>query len=189
MMRRFPAAAIALLSMALSACGAREVALSAYGQGAATPQISGVPVPVATQADEADVARAIDQVRGAARPDPKDAAEDDAVDYGKMGPADFNTMPLKVTLSADCATTGQAMQATAVTLAGSKLAFVAAYSDNDFVPNFTYVPGEGNPTGTFTWTWEITPTTPRGDAMVNVVSSKGKKGASFKAPFRVADSC
>lgn len=189
MVRRFPAAAIACLMLALSACGAREVPLAA-GEGTVPGVASPAPsVPSDTAADPDEAARAIEQARAGANPKERRGTTQDGVDYGKMGPADFNTMPLTVSLSASCAQPGQTMRATAETLPGSKLAFVAAYSDNDFVPNFTYVPAEGNPTGTFTWAWEITPTTPRGDAMVNVVSSKGKKGASFKAPFRVADSC
>ncbi|MDX1450225.1 MAG: hypothetical protein R3246_14325, partial [Acidimicrobiia bacterium] len=127
------------------------------------------------------------------KPKARAAGNEPAPDDDEGGPADHNTMPLDVTLNKECATPGTVMEATATTLPDSKLAFAASYADNDFVPNFTYVPAEGNPTGTFTWTWEITPAHPRGDALVTVVAAKrGKKqnrGASYEAPFVVADRC
>jgi hypothetical protein len=185
--RLFPALALLLLT----ACGSREVIIG--GNGAPVP-VTSSPTPTMLTAfpGPTGAAEAIERLRAertdsSARPTKRPDAK--RVDYGKMGPADHNTMPLRVTLSATCATPGQAMQATAETLPGAKLAFAAGYSDNDFPPNFTYVPGEGNPTGTFTWTWEITPTTPRGNAVVMVVAGKDDQGASYKAPFRVANSC
>jgi hypothetical protein len=190
MRRLFPAAALLL---ALAACGSREVSLTGYGLGAAptgpAPQAvmatDLAPSPILGAAVPADLRAQV--VPGSRKK--AGSKNGGPVDYGKMGAADFNTMPLTVTLGADCATPGQVMSATAETLPGSKLAFAAAYSDNDFVPSFAYYPGETNVTGTVTWTWEITPNTPRGDAVVTVVAAKEKKGASYKAPFRVADAC
>ncbi|HVL33031.1 MAG TPA: hypothetical protein VM600_05555, partial [Actinomycetota bacterium] len=64
-----------------------------------------------------------------------------------------------------------------------------AYSDNSLVPDFSYVPAEGNPSGTFTWTWVIRPDIPPGESLLTVVAAKGNKGASYDRPFRIARSC
>lgn len=190
MRRLFPAA---ILILALCACGSREVILGPNGQPVETSAAQQTPIgaPPSVSAVPDDVERAIAQARrdAAPRPSKKTRKGRGTVDYGAMGPGSNNTMPLSVRLNTTCAMPGQTMQATATTLEGSKLAFAAAYSDNDFVPNFTYVPGEGNPTGTFTWTWQLSPTTPKGDAVVTVVAAKDDKGASYKAGFRVSDSC
>lgn len=105
------------------------------------------------------------------------------------GPAAENTMALRVTLNRTCARVGDDMEAIAVTEKGSKLAFAAAYSDNTLVPDFTYVPGDANPTGTYTWRWIIRPDISPGDAILTVVASKGQRGATFNQPFRIATSC
>jgi hypothetical protein len=105
------------------------------------------------------------------------------------GPARHNTMPLRVTLNRHCARAGDQMAATAQTLEGAALGFAAAYSNNDIAPDFTYVSGEANPTGTFTWTWVIRPTIPAGSAFLSVVAEKAPKGASWDEPFRIANEC
>lgn len=185
MIRRFP-----LIVLLLAAgCGSRAVPIAGSGEFAApvaasSAPVTAAPITAAPMNPVPDAAPSIPTSGGAGGGRAKQP-----VDYGEMGPADFNTMALSVTLSAACATPGQTMQATAVTEPGSKLAFAAGYSDNDFVPNHAYVPGEANPTGTFTWSWQITPTTPRGDAVVYTVAAKEDRGASYKSPFRVADSC
>lgn len=105
------------------------------------------------------------------------------------GPARTNTLPLDVTLNRHCARRGDTMEAKAVSPPDTTFAFAAAYSDNDLIPDFTWVRGEANPTGTFTWTWVIRPTIPDGAAQLTVVASKDDKGASWNEPFRIASSC
>lgn len=106
------------------------------------------------------------------------------------GASPFNNMPLTLTLSARCAEPGDVIEAKAVTLPGSKLAFAAYYmSNNDFVPDMQYVPGQANVTGTYTWRLALRPTTPMGDARVSVVSSKAKRGAAVTEAFTVSRSC
>lgn len=183
MILRFPALLAAALILA--GCGSREVILDAGGapvqptaiatpSGASTPSVTESVVAQVLPSDQASA-------RATARPTPRPTFTG--------GPADHNTMPLEVTLSRTCARRGDLMQATATTRPGSKLAFVASYSSNEDPPDFTYIPGEGNPTGTFTYSWEITPTRPYGEALMTVVAAHEKDGASYEAPFRVAETC
>jgi hypothetical protein len=81
------------------------------------------------------------------------------------------------------------MEATATTVPSASLSFAVAYSDNNFIPDFTYVPTFQNTSGSFTWRWILRPTTPSGQAVLVVVAAKGKKGASYQIPFRVASQC
>lgn len=97
-------------------------------------------------------------------------------------------MPLEVTM-ANCMKPGDTAEATAISSKGAKLAFTASYRDNNFVPDFTYIEGSANPTGTFTWRWLLRPDTPPGDALLTAVAAKDGKGASFDHPFRVARTC
>lgn len=184
------AAFMVAAALVLAGCGSREVVLDPSGVPAseaasptANPVDPGTPVP-GEQASTV-VPESVEELPSTPAPGPGRSA----------GPADHNTMPLVVTLNRTCATPGTLMQATAETVHESRLAFAASYADNSFTPNFTYVPAEGNPTGTFTWSWEITPQHPRGDALVTVVAAKDgdgdedARGASYEAPFRVADHC
>lgn len=100
-----------------------------------------------------------------------------------------NTLPLEVTLNRSCARPGDVMQAEAVTVPEALMGFAAAYSDNDYAPDFTYVPAETNVTGTFTWTWTLKPDTPKGDAELTVLAAKGDRNSTVRVPFRVAASC
>ncbi|HEX9774864.1 MAG TPA: hypothetical protein VGB83_04710 [Actinomycetota bacterium] len=120
---------------------------------------------------------------------PSSPPPEDTVQYGPPGPGPNNTMPLKVTLTPTCAEPGDTMSSTATTLPGAQLAFTASYSDNNRIPDFEYVPGEANPTGTFTWRWEILPTHPRGEGQLSVVAALDDRGASYKVDFRIADRC
>lgn len=99
-------------------------------------------------------------------------------------------MPFAVIMSATCARPGDQMRVDVVTLAGAQVGFAAAYSDNNVVPDIFWVRGEANPTGSVTWTWVIKPTTPPGDAWLEVVAAKKpNKGATYEGRFRVAASC
>lgn len=99
-------------------------------------------------------------------------------------------MVLKVTLNRSCAKHGDEMVSEAVTEPGAQITFAAGYvSSNDLPPDFEYVPKEANVTGTHTWRWVIRPDIRPGDAMLSVVASKGRKGASYNIPFRVATAC
>lgn len=180
------AAVLIVSSVLLTACGSRPVLVGRDGTIAA----GGITVP------PSDVGETpIDDPAASPFPTvtPRAVATTapdggNALGFGS-GPGEHNTMPLQVTLSRSCVRPGEEMQATAVTLPASKLAFAAAYSDNSIVPDFTYTPAEANPTGTFTWTWVIRPTIPPGDALVSVVAAKDDRGASFEAPFRIARAC
>jgi hypothetical protein len=97
-------------------------------------------------------------------------------------------MPLEATINRTCARVGDEMSSTATTVKNAQLAFSAGYTDNSLVPDFTFVPKESNPTGTYTWTWVIRPMRP-GPANLSVVASKDGKGAAYNIPFRVAEKC
>ena len=98
-------------------------------------------------------------------------------------------MPLNVTMSASCVRPGDQMTVVAETVKGAQVGFAAAYSDNDFVPDIFWVRGEANPTGKATWAFVIRPTTPPGDAVLEVVAAHEGKGATYEGYFRVAASC
>jgi len=191
MKTRFPAVLL-VLAVALAACsgdtgtldGGAPMAVSAQdaATGSGPPgDVTGTGGPTGASASPS----------GSARPAARASEEPAPFGGPTPGPAAHNTMPLDVTLSATCARPGDTMHATAETPPSSKLAFTAAYEEDDhgYVPDFHYVEDEMNPTGTYTWTWVIKPNIDPGEALVTVVAAKNDKGASFNAPFRVARSC
>jgi len=185
--RRFPAA-IAVLALTLAGCGARLE--GADGARAAVPATGAISDATDTggQGGTSPASGPTADGNGTSAARGSGGTTADPVVW-PSGPGKDNTLPLEVTLSAECVQPGSTLSATAAAVKGARLAFATRYSDNDFVPDIKYVPGEANPTGTFTWTWQITPTHPRGDAGVIVVAAKGDRGASYDAPFLIADRC
>lgn len=127
-------------------------------------------------------------------------AADDSLTPGATGspsrgisgsPSDPGTQefPLELTVAPACATRNQTMRATAVTEPQTRLGFVASYSDDNYVPDFTYVESAANPTGTYTWIWVLKPDTPLGEGLVTVVAAKEGRGGARKARFLVAEKC
>jgi hypothetical protein len=174
---------VGALALAASACGSKVANLNDQ-----QPGTSSSVVPTSTSSSPAALApRASASTIAAAR-------------QGKTAPVAIptgqeqlqkNDFAISLSLNATCATPGQTMRAEVATIPGATLALTSYYeSNNGYTPDLQYVPGEADPSGTFTWTWVLKPDTPLGRAKVTALAGKsGRGGASASRYFLVARSC
>lgn len=178
---------LVLLASLASACGARSVEVGPHDMMAVRPIGEGTRQQVAEPSPTADAAPV---AAGSKVAGPKTAANGKTPRGLPSGRASHSNIPLTVRLSSECVTPGGTMSATAETVKDAGLGFTAAYPDNTQVPDFTFVPRNANPTGTFTWTWTVKPTIPPGDALLTVVAyTDNEHSATYDKPFRIARAC
>lgn len=179
--RRRVAAAVAALLLAGTACGSREVALTAEQAAAQGLALGSVP------GDAAGPVRASTAQRGvyqAAAPrktgQPKRVGGYDPVPEKRI-------LPLKVTILPECASPGMSMTATTKTAPGAAITFAVAFPDGQTYGNWGTARADPA-TGTFVYAWAIPPTAALGEGhyLVGVTEETIRKSNAGSWPFRVA---
>ena len=178
-------AAVAVVALICGACSSTPVNLAGGNNPTNTPGAPGTQTP--TKPAGSQRAGANPRAGTSSPPSSSGSAKPSAF---PSGPASTNDFRLVVTLNRSCARRGDDMVAKASTIPDVDVSFATAYQDNSMLPDYYYVPKDGNPTGEVTWRWVLRPTTAYGESELLVVAgASGKGGASYTVPFTVAEQC